>query len=406
MTEQIYEDFFDISRQIVDEAERRKEEGENDYNPLSILRKPHEEVGLHSSFIASLLDPKGTHYQKSRFLKLFLKAVGLEEFGLLADNAFVKKEHKNIDIYISDGVKHIIIENKIYAREQDKQIERYINTIKDENSEIEGENIYVLYLSLDKKDPSPWSTGIYTITGNKLEADGYKVPYKAIKYGDEIRAWIESSKKDIEPRCFLKNIHQSLCWYEDVIDMLEKRYKGVMMELKNHLKKKENYKVSLEIANMFQSVREEICQDFFNSKDFDRALKEVFPENKWRIDNKSEQLNKKWYPPIKIFKKGGKENFCFGFEFGRDGYYSGGFGITRINENISLEDARAKLAETQNVPETHKVWWIAFEWLPDREPDGDFAKEIQVNGFTHTDFKNRVQKLKEEWEHILATIDS
>jgi len=414
MSQQNYEKFFEDFRKIVKKVESDKEKGKNDYNPLTVIRNPHEEVGLHSRFIASLLDPQGLHYQKSRFLKLFLEAIDLKGFEFDADTAWVRREHNNIDIYITDGEKHIIIENKVYAREQDRQIERYIKTIRSENSDVKGENIYVLYLSLDKKDPSPWSTGIYTIKDNKLEADGYSVSYKAIKYGGEIRAWIESSKKDIEPSCFLKNIYHSLCWYQDVIDMLEKNYKGVMVELSNHLKEKENYKVALEIVAELTKVRREICKDFFTSSDLEKALREVFPEEEgWTVQIEQEWLERKWGSPIKMYKREWAENrrnyFFFGFEFERDDYYSGGFGITKSDESMSMDDVRNKLEkELQGISNKHKNfehknrdWWLVFEWLPSSEPDGDFAKEIQLNDFTHEKFKERIARLKKEWEGLL-----
>lgn len=94
-----------------------------------------------------------------------MEIYAISEFDL--QNAKVYKEHKNIDIFITDGTNHIILENKIYANEQKNQIARYIETIKKE-CECEFENITVLYLLLDKKLPSKYSIGDFEIENSFL----------------------------------------------------------------------------------------------------------------------------------------------------------------------------------------------------------------------------------------------
>ena len=79
------------------------------------------EVKLHSALICGFLDPLSNHYQGDVFLETFLECVGL-------------KEYKNIDIYITNGERHIIIENKIWADDQPQQIQRYIEKIAKKQS--------------------------------------------------------------------------------------------------------------------------------------------------------------------------------------------------------------------------------------------------------------------------------
>ena len=82
------------------------------------------------------------------FLDLFLEKCGLAYF-LDTSNTSVFAEYKSIDLYLTDGNNHIIIENKIWAGDQHKQIKRYIETIKKENKDIDlTENLVVIYLSL------------------------------------------------------------------------------------------------------------------------------------------------------------------------------------------------------------------------------------------------------------------
>ena len=86
--------------------------------------------------IASLLDPSGEHYQSNLFLDKFLEVLNVPEFQIDSEKCSVYREYKNIDLYITDSNKHIIMENKIYARDQKEQIKRYIEIIKKENSNL------------------------------------------------------------------------------------------------------------------------------------------------------------------------------------------------------------------------------------------------------------------------------
>ena len=99
-------------------------------------------------------------------MELFIKACGLENFGLNLQTAKVYKEYKNIDIYITDGTKHIILENKINAGDQEAQIKRYIENIQEENN---GEaDICVLFLYKQGREPSDYSL-------SELKIEGYKI---------------------------------------------------------------------------------------------------------------------------------------------------------------------------------------------------------------------------------------
>lgn len=171
-TQEQYQEFFDEFEKAYKEYENKVKErrarGIHDYNVFDVLDT--KEV-KHSKFIASLLDPKGLHYQGDLFLREFINACGISDFGLDTSNAQVYREHENIDIYITDDNKHIIIENKICnANDQDKQIYRYIETIKkensskNENSSLDNDGILVLYLTPnDGKTPSQKSLNGFEI---------------------------------------------------------------------------------------------------------------------------------------------------------------------------------------------------------------------------------------------------
>lgn len=122
----------------------------NAFNIFTVIRKGHEEVSLHSKFLFELLSPKGSHHKKDLFLQLFIKELKID-FHL--KNATVGIEVENIDLLITNKSQAIIIENKIYAGDQPKQLSRYYKTIS--NKKIN--DIYIVYLSLNGKPPSKQS---------------------------------------------------------------------------------------------------------------------------------------------------------------------------------------------------------------------------------------------------------
>ena len=126
-------------KRIADRLQKQKR-GEY-YNIFNDLHMMSDEVHLHSSFLATLLDPKGSHGQGNLFLKAFLDMLSAVErksqASLDFDITSVEVEKSigtldeetggRIDLYITDGKYQIIIENKIYAGDQINQMKRYWN---------------------------------------------------------------------------------------------------------------------------------------------------------------------------------------------------------------------------------------------------------------------------------------
>lgn len=110
------------------------------FNIFGLLGVSSSEVRLHSAILGELLNPKGSHGAGSRFLLEFIKQ-NIPQWGKFTeeqlDNATVDLEVPigektddaggRIDIRIVIGDKAIIIENKIYAGDQDAQLLRYHN---------------------------------------------------------------------------------------------------------------------------------------------------------------------------------------------------------------------------------------------------------------------------------------
>jgi hypothetical protein len=114
------------------QKEEARKRGEN-YNIFRVLRMETAEMETHSAFLASLLNPDGDHGMKDAFLESFIAKTGCADLNLVADRCAVQVEHftgdGRIDILIADNLEHkaIVIENKIYAGDQNAQLKRYHN---------------------------------------------------------------------------------------------------------------------------------------------------------------------------------------------------------------------------------------------------------------------------------------
>ncbi len=93
-----YDNFFDEIVKLKEKQEQQKMRGLNDYNLLTTVLNPSDEVKLHSRMIASFLNIYGSHYQNSLFLELFLDSLKLENFDIDLNSAWVNNEYANIDI--------------------------------------------------------------------------------------------------------------------------------------------------------------------------------------------------------------------------------------------------------------------------------------------------------------------
>ncbi len=159
------------------------------FNIFQVLNITTDEVRLHSKFIAELLDPNGTHEKGSVFLYRFLELTG--STGLFnPDSVTVSVEFHigpvtpttggRIDILIQDHLENaLIIENKIYAGDQENQLLRYFNYAK--TLERRGGTFKLLYLTLFEKNASEFSLG----------TDLNHEDYHKITYQETIIKWLE-----------------------------------------------------------------------------------------------------------------------------------------------------------------------------------------------------------------------
>lgn len=337
MTEftQKYQKFFDEFEKAYKEYENKVKErrarGIHDYNVFDVLET--KEV-KHSKFIASLLDPKGLHYQGDLFLREFINACGISDFGLDTSNVQVFREYENIDIYITDGNKHIIIENKRWTGDHNEQVARYIQTIIDEQNKDELSEIYerilVLYLT-------PFDYVIKELGGiNEVGKDYLKlrqnqVDFRHISYENEILNWLNEVKIEIVN---LTDLNVIITQYEKAVKNLingEKMENNLIIE-----QIKKNYKLCVNIHNEFENAKINLLNELFSK--VTETLDDEEIKKTWEIE-KFHEITKitprTTFFSAKLKEYNGKNhngNYIYYCIESQNGYNNISFGLVRSNQ--------------------------------------------------------------------------
>jgi hypothetical protein len=142
-------DSADVARllgHVADAAARRALQPEQRFNALNYLRVNETDL---SRCIAGLLDPMGEHGQGDVFLRLFLEALGFEEWAEAADwsvqTEALTRRRRRLDIQLTSNRVIIGIENKPWAIDQDRQLQDYAEHL-DEKARAFGVDWLLVYL--------------------------------------------------------------------------------------------------------------------------------------------------------------------------------------------------------------------------------------------------------------------
>jgi len=409
-----YKNLFEQIKQFKKEQEKQKQRGLNNYNILTTVLKEHDEVRLHSRMIASLLDPSGEHYQSTLFLDKFLEVLNVSNFKIDSKNCSVYGEYKNIDIYITDGNKHIILENKVYATDQPKQIKRYIEEItKKENKNLKLNNVLVIYLSLDRIEPSSDSLDDLSIENGIIKEETKEISlFKSIHYKNEILDWLEKCKYEVQN---ITNLNEVFRQYIDVVKMINNQYKDKIMSLSDYIiENKEVYKLAMELKDILPIARRKSISNFFNETV--SSLKDELG-SEWKIKLEENFLDKKHRVVLKIYKNDwivDKKNndVVFGVIFDKDDYYNACFGVVK-NNNVNIENITKKFYKELNRLKYDKLktneWWLHLECLHNTNEVVDFVEYIQFNKNAKENFIYGIMKLIEIFEedsNLMTEINS
>ena len=376
-----YKDFFEKVSGFLKQAEKHKRRGNNDFNPYLEMWSGSNEVKLHSALICGFLNPLGNHYQGDVFLETFLESVGLKAWFGDSSNARVYREYENIDIYITNNDKHIIIENKIWAGDQDRQIERYIEKIAKEQSRDSSdtesgesktkqinkayENIAVLYLTPDERKPSKYSLGKWEIQGDYLvDKQGNQVRFKAISYKNEILKWIENSQAKVG--C-ITHLNSALYFYKDVVQIITNTKENTMNIAKfltdnkdNNMQ--ENMGIVFEILENQNEIIESYCEAIIE-KHREQIESKDFEIVKMSKDEKMGRWNRNdlSYPFMIKPKNCGEYYFAFCVEYCiQKGEYNC-YGVRIFKQDSILNTNDTLLNRIQEFLELKESWWLNYD---------------------------------------------
>ena len=236
----------------------RAERPKSAFNVFTVLRSASDEVHLHSRFLNALLSHIDPVSGKRDNLEQFLRQVAdAADFDL--GGARVEREAGRIDLLVSNGRQAVVIENKIWAEDQDRQLERYRDALLDRG--YEDSAIRLLYLTPGGHEPDARSIGMIPRERVKL-----------VSYGDDLPGWLVGCQR----RAFDEpGLREVIGQYIQLIrKMTSSDHEGRSMdELKGHLLRDNNLAAAGRIARALVDAEAAAIHGFYLV--VDAALREA-----------------------------------------------------------------------------------------------------------------------------------
>lgn len=206
---------------------------------INVIDELHANENAHTRILTHLLKYKedGKHVILSSFLKQ-LPTFNVDTFDIEKSKVYFNRD--NIDGLIEkDGEYAVIIENKIHwAVDQDKQIERYVNTEIERG--IPSDNIWVIYLTRDGRKKVEG----YSLTEKTKEILGDR--FLEMDYYHNILPWL---KETVLPNCRVREE-----WLESAIKQYIDHLEG-LFDIRDS-RKGFRKKVLSKIANSIDCTKE------------------------------------------------------------------------------------------------------------------------------------------------------
>lgn len=372
-----------VSRKIKEQRKEKFERGEN-YNIFYDLGFMSDEVHLHSMFLANLLNPKGSHGQRGKFLEAFLKMLQKSFPAISADNldldtviasVEVEKyigrqtdsEGGRIDIFLTDGKHSIIIENKIYAGDQHHQMLRYWNYGMSQKGDDTEKSFVLIYLTLDGCSPSKDSLG----------EDLKENDIVCLSYKSDIRGWLD---RCVELASRTPLVRETINQYISTIDILTNNVMEDNKELLDILCKEENLDAIYDIANNKNIVVNRIINEVFIPKLRDLAESKGLTMGDNCTENWMEEswagasfYNPKWkYLKLVFeFERRGLGRLIFGFH-------------TKDEDGVKREDVKdwEKVQKNYSTKDVNNQYWIWKDFNGNQDWDNASGIKDLLNGKT------------------------
>ena len=380
-----------VSQKIKEQRKEKFERGEN-YNIFNDLGFMSDEVHLHSMFLANLLNPKGSHGQRGKFLEAFLKmlqksfpAISADSLDLDTANASVEvekyigrqtdSEGGRIDIYLTDGKHSIIIENKIYAGDQHHQMLRYWNYGMSQKGDDTDKSFVLIYLTLDGCSPSKESLG----------EDLKENDIVCLSYKSDIRGWLD---RCVELASRTPLVRETINQYISTIDILTNNVMEDNKELFDILSKEENLDAVFDIINSKENLINHIINDEFIPK-----LKDLAKSKGLEICG---NYKRNWVSDIypgAHFQKTGWKYLDLAFQFDHKwleglifGFVCKGYGKRSDVPTSVWEKVQEYYSKSSPIKDKNNGLWIHKDFIGNKNWNNSQAIKNLLNGKTLNDF--------------------
>ncbi|HEU6448893.1 MAG TPA: PD-(D/E)XK nuclease family protein [Verrucomicrobiae bacterium] len=374
------EHLLDFTKTLLSYETRLVEATGEKFNIFEILRIGTYEVATHSPIIAELLNPQGRHGMGNCFLKIFINQFADHVHFDLGTNAVVRKEMGigaktdekggRIDIFVSDRKNTLIIENKIYAAEQEKQISRYLKSYP---------NAVVFYLTLNGDSPCEEIT----------EKD--KGRLLCISYKFEILRWLEACHKEVARSPLVR---ETISQYINLIKILTDQNTNVFMQdqlTDTILKNKDTLAAYLKLVRSRDDVAEKILLTL------KRQCEEISVEFKLKLDFVFKGAGEKsngFYFYDDVMKE---KNLQIGFEFDASNLRSFAFGIAHFQPTKDFDNKKIveNFGRIFGRGQFNKAWpiWQYWENRQNWWSENDTSFEDVRSGTLKVELREKVGKL-------------
>ena len=376
-----------VSQKIKEQRKEKFERGES-FNIFNDLGFMSDEVHLHSMFLANLLNPKGSHGQRGKFLEAFLKMLqksfpAISADSLELDTAIASVEVEKyigrqtdseggrIDIYLTDSKHSIIIENKIYAGDQHHQMLRYWNYGMSQKGNDTENSFVLIYLTLDGCSPSKESLG----------EDLKENDIVCLSYKNDIRGWLD---RCVELSSRTPLVRETINQYMSTIDILTNNVMEDNKELLDILSKEENLDAIYDIANNKNIVVNRFINEVFIPK-----LRDLAESKRLTMgDNCTENwMEESWAGASFYNPKWKYLKLAFEFEHKGLGFLIFGF-RPKDEDGVKREDVKdwEKVQKNYSTKDVNNQSWIWKDFNGNQYWDNASGIKDLLNGKTLNDF--------------------
>ena len=241
--------------------ERHRANRPRSFNVFAVLRSASDEVNLHSRFLHALLDHVDRLSGERENLEEFVRGVAqAEDFAVASARA--EREPNHIDLLISNGHQAIVVENKIWAGDQEQQLQRYRDALVHQG--YDAASIRLLYLTPHGHEPSEQSVG-------EIPADQVQL----VSYERDLRDWLIGCQR----RAFDDpGLRESIAQYLRLILRMTNNDHETehMNELKELLLRDDNVVLGSQISRSLVDAEADLAKAFYDI--VDRVLREVIED--------------------------------------------------------------------------------------------------------------------------------